>query len=61
MSKEYLKPKTTGVRSPTTNQQQNGNIINPPTFPTTGGMTAGAWKRGHVTVQTAPKAGKKVI
>ena len=60
MSENYLKPKTKGLKSPTADQQINGNIINPRVNTDIGGIKSGAWKQGHVTI-AKPGPGKKVI
>lgn len=47
-----FKPKATKMRSPTSNQQDNGVFVNPPRYPQMGGFTPdNAVKKNSMTVQ----------
>ena len=57
-----FKPRQTGItRQPTSDQQKNGVVVNPPRFAHLGGLT-GAGKVGKTGMAVAkPGDGKKVL
>ena len=60
MSEKLYYPKSIGVRSATTNNQKNGNIVNPPTYPEMGGFKPSSFTAGKVKFNK-PGPGKKII
>ena len=58
--KNLFLPKNAHVRSPTTNQQENGNIVNCKTVPDVGAPSMSIMKGGRVKT-ALPGPGKKII
>lgn len=55
-----FKPKAAKLRSPTSNQKENGPFVNPPRYPQMGGFKPeNAVKKNDMTVQKP--GGRKVI
>ena len=46
-----FKPRNAPLRSPTSNNRQNGAITNPPRLSEIGGMKMGAWSRNNQTLR----------
>lgn len=55
-----VKPTGRGMREPTSNQQQNGRIVNPPRYAEIGGFTSGqkGFKRNDKSIRK-PGASEK--
>lgn len=48
MPTDYLKPKSTNIREPLSNEKMNGRVMNPPRFAELGGLKS-AKRRGAMT------------
>ena len=55
MATDFLKPKSSGIREPLSNQQMNGRVMNPPRFAQLGGLKsakrAGAMSKNGLAIR----------